>query len=133
MTADPTDQDYADRIGAITDLLGRTGANGFEVRYSEPEIEGTPTVWLAIASYADGKWEAGAGAHPVLAGQRLCQHCHRPSMGAARSNPPEDAGHVRLPVRPGAEDIPAQLRGRRAFGESRLTLADRTVMHYVVA
>lgn len=72
------------RFHAAVDLLGRSGAETFQIRYSDdPE----PVVWVV-----DAKWKAGrecAGAlNPLDAILRLleqvmdgglCTHCHRPT------------------------------------------------------
>jgi hypothetical protein len=68
MTRRPRDEDDP-RLAAAVDLLRRTGAASFAVRYSDDE---TPIVWLAVAEYRDGRWEAAAGHHPLQATLRLC-------------------------------------------------------------
>jgi hypothetical protein len=72
------------RLPAAVDLLGRTGAAEFQVRYCD---EDGPVIWLAAARW--GKhWEAAGAMTPLLAVFRLCdevidggqcQHCHRPT------------------------------------------------------
>lgn len=69
-------------IGAI-EMLGRTGMSEYQIRYDDdPE----PVVWIAVATYADGRWEAAAGREPLSATLRLCaqvidggmcRHCHK--------------------------------------------------------
>jgi hypothetical protein len=86
MTTDPPLPDeVGDRISAAVALIGRTGAQGFQLRYSDDE---TPTVWFAVAQYADGRGEAAAALDPLLAVLRLaerlldggtCTHCNRPT------------------------------------------------------
>lgn len=71
------------RIVALAELFGRTGATGFQLRYSEEE---EPTVWMAIVSYVGSRWDVAAGLGPVAAASRLaeqlvdggqCAHCKR--------------------------------------------------------
>jgi len=75
-------------ITAAADMVRRTGATDFELRYSEPETPDGPVVWMCIASYSDGRWDAGAGRTPDAAAERLldqlldggnCTHCRRPT------------------------------------------------------
>lgn len=84
---------------AAVDLVRRTGAAQFQIRYQDDE---DPVVWLAVAAYrnmvavgATGRGrrvevahEAAAALDPVTAVLRLCDrlvdgaictHCHRPS------------------------------------------------------
>ena len=70
---------------AATDLVRRTGAKQVQVRYQDDE---EPTVWIAVALYADERVEVAAGMNPVRAMLRLCEtlvdggictHCHRPT------------------------------------------------------
>jgi hypothetical protein len=76
--------DGDDRMVAAVDLIGRTGAAEFQIRYCEEE---QPVIWMAAASWK-GHWEAGAGMSPLAAVFRLldqvvdggtCQHCQRPT------------------------------------------------------
>lgn len=87
MTATATSYDVDDpRFTAAIDLLRRTGATSFGVRYSDDE---KPVVWLAVVQYGPLRgWEAAAGHDPVEATFRLCdrvidggkcQHCGRPA------------------------------------------------------
>lgn len=78
------------RLMACVDLVHRTGASGFQLRYSDDE---QPVVWMAIAGYANGRrvepqYEVGAALAPDRAAFRLveslvdggqCQHCKRPT------------------------------------------------------
>lgn len=76
------------RMTAGLDLLHRTGANSFQIRYSDDE---EPTVWFVVAFYErDGKtlYETAAALRPEVAVFRLCAelidggvctHCNRPS------------------------------------------------------
>jgi hypothetical protein len=75
------------RLTAAIDLIGRTGAKGFELRYDEGESDEQRTVWMAIAEWPHG-WDAGAGTTPARAAMRLldqvidggaCAHCGRPT------------------------------------------------------
>lgn len=73
------------RYEAAVDLIGRTGAQQFQVRYCE---EGKPpVVWIAAAQWGE-HWEAAGAMNPLHALFRLldsvidggqCQHCRRPT------------------------------------------------------
>jgi hypothetical protein len=74
-------------VGAV-DLLGRTGATQFQVRYCEEE---KPVVWMALGQWGD-RWEVAAAMTPLLAVFGLCDqvidggkctHCKRPTGFAA--------------------------------------------------
>lgn len=78
----PTDDP---RLLAAVDMIGRTGAKEFQIRYSDEE---EPVVWFAVATYDDGKGETDASLNPVMAVLRLaerlvdggqCTHCGRPT------------------------------------------------------
>ena len=73
-----------DMLTAAVDMVGRTGAAQFQLRYSDDE---PPTVWMAIAQWGEA-WEVGAAIDPAQAAVRLletvvdggwCTHCERPS------------------------------------------------------
>lgn len=73
------------RFQATVDVIRRTGAKSFEIRYSD---DSEPTVWMAIAGYPEARWEAAGGMDPLTAVWRLaellldggqCKHCGRPS------------------------------------------------------
>lgn len=73
-----------DRMTAAVDLIGRTGAAEFQLRYSDDE---QPVIWMAAARWKD-RWEAAGAMSPQRAVFRLaetaidggtCQHCGRPS------------------------------------------------------
>lgn len=74
-----------DRFVACLDLVGRTGAVGVDVRWSDDE---EPTIWMVVARYRNGA-EVGAGLDPLVAATRLletmidgvgrCGHCGRPT------------------------------------------------------
>jgi hypothetical protein len=79
-------QDFADdpRVPAAIDLIGRTGANEFQFRYSDDE---KPVVWMALARWGT-RWDVAAGINPAIAIFRLldevidggkCTHCERPT------------------------------------------------------
>lgn len=81
MSEDPTEDP---RFLPAIDMLGRTGADSFQIRFCDEE---KPVVWMALAEW-DGHWEVGASMHPVKAVFRLCeqvidggrcQHCARPT------------------------------------------------------
>ena len=78
--------EYADFITACVDMIGRTGATNWELRYDDNGGEGE-VVWMCIATYKDDKHEVAAAMLPDQAAFRLietlcdgseCQHCHRP-------------------------------------------------------
>ena len=58
------------RYIAAIEMIGRTGAISYQIRYSDDE---QPVVWMAVASYRDGKWEVAAAADPIAATLRLCE------------------------------------------------------------
>jgi hypothetical protein len=85
------------RFLALVDVVRRTGAKEFQIRYSDDE---EPTVWMAVVGWdldrngrpvAKGgrrRHEAAAGMTPLAAIGRLaerimdggeCAHCHRPT------------------------------------------------------
>ena len=71
-----------DKFVAVVDLLGRTGASEFQIRYCDEE---NPVVWIASGRW--GKtWQATGALTPWLAVFRLaeatmdgghCTHCDR--------------------------------------------------------
>lgn len=72
------------RFGPAVELLGRTGAAQFQIRYCD---ESPPTVWIAAARWG-ANWETAAAMTPTRALFRLCdqvidggrcQHCGRPA------------------------------------------------------
>lgn len=86
-----------ERALAAIDVIRRTGAEAFQIRYSDDE---QPTVWLAVVTWrinregiptkhgAGRAHEAAAALMPDLAIYRLaeqivdggrCAHCHRPT------------------------------------------------------
>jgi len=73
------------QLVAAVDLIGRTGATEFNLRFS-PEDE-PPVTWTALAQWGD-TWECAAAMNPLLAVFRLCEqvvdggqctHCKRPA------------------------------------------------------
>ena len=90
------------KLVALVDMLGRTGAEEFQIRYCDEE---RPVVWIAAArwpappghqygvgEWVDGPpggiWQAAGALEPYGAVMRLaesvmdggtCQHCGRPS------------------------------------------------------
>lgn len=69
---------------AATDMIGRTGAESFELRYSEKR---NPVVWMAIGRWND-TYEVGASISPIKATIRLletvvdggtCTTCGKPT------------------------------------------------------
>lgn len=76
------------RFLACVELMPRTGAKSFQIRFSDDE---EPTVWIAVGEWqtADGPvFEAAASLSPTQAVFRLleavldggkCAHCLRPS------------------------------------------------------
>ncbi len=89
---------------AALDAIRRTGAEGIEIRYSDPSEDGDdgPVVWMAVAKYAapiggriadppgpTHRYEVDAAMNPSTAVLRLaerlidggeCRHCHRPTV-----------------------------------------------------
>lgn len=83
MSVNAPDQ-HDPRYMAAIDLIGRTGAKGIQIRYSDDE---QPIVWMAVADYREGH-ECAAALEPLRALLRLCDqlidgatcvHCRRPS------------------------------------------------------
>jgi hypothetical protein len=85
------------RLAACVALIGATGAQEFQLRYSDDE---QPVVWIAVARHrirggrpVGGKrgrevWESAAAMDPLNAAFRLCetlvdggqcQHCSKPT------------------------------------------------------
>jgi hypothetical protein len=71
-----------DKFVAVVQLLERTGAAEFQIRYCEEE---SPVVWIACARW-DDRWEGAGGMTPWSAVWRLaeavldgghCTHCNR--------------------------------------------------------
>jgi hypothetical protein len=90
---DPADP----RVTAAVDVIGRTGAQSFQLRYHDDE---EPTVWIAVGTWLYGprgipvpdggqpRSETAAALDPGRAILRLlklvinggqCTHCHRPT------------------------------------------------------
>jgi hypothetical protein len=72
------------RLNAGIALIGRTGAQVFQLRYSDDE---EPTIWMAVSQHGD-HYETAAAMDPVRAVLRLaealidggtCTHCGRPA------------------------------------------------------
>jgi hypothetical protein len=72
------------RFVPAVDMLGRTGAAEFQVRFCE---EDKPVIWVAAARWGD-VWECAAAMNPVRAVFRLCDqvidggtctYCDRPT------------------------------------------------------
>ena len=73
------------KMVAAIEFIRRTGTSQFQLRYSDDE---QPVIWMAIATYRDGRSEVAAGLDPLRAVLRLaesladggmCTHCRRPS------------------------------------------------------
>jgi hypothetical protein len=69
---------------ACVDMVGRTGSEIFQSRYSDDE---DPVVWMAVGKWGD-RYEVGAATNPVTAAIRLletvvdggqCQNCGKPT------------------------------------------------------
>ena len=84
-----TDEQSKERLMALVELIGRTGAQAFQLRYSDDE---QPVVWIAVAGYKRDPrnmvYEVGASTSPDRAAFRLaealvdggqCTHCKRPT------------------------------------------------------
>lgn len=98
MTDQPEVEDP--RFLAAVKMIERTGAKGFQLRFHDDE---KPTVWLAVATYSDGKAEAAAALHPLPAVFRLCDqlidggqctHCGRPTGFSQDIDPLPLESHV---------------------------------------
>jgi hypothetical protein len=72
------------RLPAAIEMLGRTGAKEFQIRFCEEE---KPMIWMAAGRWEDF-WEVAAAMDPLNAIFRLCDrivdggtcmHCHRPT------------------------------------------------------
>lgn len=70
------------RMIPAVEMLRRTGAEEFQIRYCEEE---QPVIWMAVGRWG-GRWETGAGMEPLTAVFRLCDqvidggqcmHCKR--------------------------------------------------------
>jgi hypothetical protein len=82
----PSYQD--DRFIAAVDLVGRTGAKSFQMRYCEEE---KPVIWMAIGEWIrenKSVFEVGASTNPLVALFRLldevidggiCTYCGKPT------------------------------------------------------
>ena len=76
------------KLKACVELIGRTGASTWQLRYDDRE---PPCVWTCVVEYDrgdGGPWEAAAGRGPLEAVVRLverlvdggiCHHCGRPT------------------------------------------------------
>jgi hypothetical protein len=79
-----TEEHEDPRFLAVLELLKKTGADGFQIRYDE---EQDPIVWVAVATYKTG-YQCDAGFTPLSAVMRLaerlgdggtCAHCGKPT------------------------------------------------------
>lgn len=52
------------------DLIGRTGADNMQLRWSDDEV---PKVWIAVALYSGGRFVVAAGATAEHAVLQLCE------------------------------------------------------------
>lgn len=73
-----------ERLAAVVEMIGRTGASQFSLRYQDDE---QPTVWVCIAKWGE-TFEATGAMTPLVAAMRLleqvvdggqCKHCGRPT------------------------------------------------------
>lgn len=89
MTLPTLPQGEQDRLKAGVDLIGRTGATSFQIRFQDDE---EPVVWIAVAEHRlkgqETHYEVDASVDPVHAVVRLCErlvdgglcnHCGRPA------------------------------------------------------
>lgn len=67
----PMDAFETEEFTATIDLLHRTGAKEFTLRFQDDE---EPTIWCASVSYPDGAAEAAGALHPHTAVKRLAAH-----------------------------------------------------------
>lgn len=77
-----------DRYLAAVDLVGRSGANTYQLRWQD-DVE--PTIWLSVCTHnvnGEKVYDVGAGLNPLQATCRLvdqlvdgaiCTHCHKPT------------------------------------------------------
>lgn len=81
------------RIVAIADLVGRSSAEQFQLRYSDEE---KPVVWMALAVYSGSRWDVAAGHTPLEAASRLLEQlvdggtCQRCGRGTAVADDQDD-------------------------------------------
>lgn len=61
------------KYSAALHVIEHTGAEGYQIRYSD---EQQPVVWIAIATYTDGRFEAAAAPDPLTATLRLCERLY---------------------------------------------------------
>jgi hypothetical protein len=73
------------KMVAAIEYVRRTGSKSFQLRYQDDE---QPVVWMAVATYSDGRCEVAAALNPLRAVLRLCEalgdgatctHCGRAS------------------------------------------------------
>lgn len=73
------------RFVAAINLIGRTGATSWQIRYSDDRA---PIVWVTIAEYPGERFETASALNPLTALLRLCDqlvdggqclHCKRPT------------------------------------------------------
>lgn len=99
--------EYDERLAPAVDMVRRTGASSFEMRFSDDQV---PIVWMAIAEYhwldglpvakgtdgAEIRHETAAALNPLRAVFRLleqlidggqCAHCGRPTAFAEDLTP----------------------------------------------
>lgn len=81
----PPPPDLSDKMKAGIELIRRSGAKEFQMRFSDDE---KPIVWMVLAGYGDGRYEVDAAFDPERAALRLCErlvdggrcaHCGRPT------------------------------------------------------
>ena len=92
--------DQSDRLPQVedprflpaVDMIGRTGAEQFQIRYCEEE---EPVIWMCSARWGE-RWETAAALNPIVALFRLCDqvvdggiciHCNRPTGFIPDFNP----------------------------------------------
>lgn len=93
----PDEKELDERLLAAVDLVGRTGALSFGLRYQDDE---EPTVWMALAQYERPgnpiPWAVGASFDPLAAvfalvdqliDGAMCVHCGQPTAVAHDLNP----------------------------------------------
>ena len=73
------------KLTAAVEMIGRTGATHFGLRYQDDE---EPVVWIAVGTWPGDRHEVAAGLDPTRAALRLCEqaidggtctHCKRPT------------------------------------------------------
>jgi hypothetical protein len=85
MIVDTLPPEQRRKLTAVVEMIGRTGADGIQIRWSDDE---DPLVWFVVAQFDGGVWETASGRDPVAALLRCaaqlidggqCRHCGQPT------------------------------------------------------